>query len=127
MDKDVRYWVDLSTYDTGTALAMYKTGRYIYVLFMCQQAAEKMLKALIVHRTKTFPPKVHDLERLAGVCRLELPTEHAELLRALTAYYIETRYPEDVKKIARDIDRAKARDYLTRTKSWLSWLRKQFV
>ena len=47
MDKDVKHWFDVSAYDIATAEAMYKSGRYLYVLFMCQQAVEKMLKGLV--------------------------------------------------------------------------------
>ena len=49
-------WIEQSTYDLETARAMLTSGRYLYVLFCCQQAVEKTLKALIVHRTGEFPP-----------------------------------------------------------------------
>jgi HEPN domain-containing protein len=39
-------WVAQAQYDIETAKAMFDTGRYLYVLFCCQQAVEKMLKAL---------------------------------------------------------------------------------
>lgn len=35
MDKIVKNWVATSNYDLQTADAMYKTGRYLYVVFMC--------------------------------------------------------------------------------------------
>jgi HEPN domain-containing protein len=127
MEKDVKYWVDLSSYDLRTAGAMLKTGRYVYVLFMCQQAVEKLLKALVVKRTRSFPPKTHDLERLATICSLAPTPEQSELLRGLTAYYIETRYPEDARKIARETGREKSRSYLRRTKEIMAWLRKELL
>jgi len=43
----VRIWMDRVEYDLETARAMNKAGRYLYVLFMCQQAVEKALKALL--------------------------------------------------------------------------------
>lgn len=49
-------WLEQGTYDLETARAMLASGRYLYVLFCCQQAVEKTLKALIVHRTGEFPP-----------------------------------------------------------------------
>lgn len=38
--QDILEWVKLSIYDLETALAMQKAGRYLYVLFCCQQAVE---------------------------------------------------------------------------------------
>jgi len=36
------YWHDIAKYDLKTAQVMYKTGRWLYVVFMCQQAIEKL-------------------------------------------------------------------------------------
>ncbi len=30
------YWLDIAEYDLETAKANYKSGRYLYVVFMCQ-------------------------------------------------------------------------------------------
>lgn len=78
MDKDVKYWHELSVYDMDTAKAMYKTGRYLYVLFMCQQSVEKMLKGLVVQETGSFPPKTHDLERLGGLTGISMDVAHLD-------------------------------------------------
>lgn len=44
---------------------MLASGRYLYVVFCCQQAVEKALKAVIVRKTGALPPRVHNLLRLA--------------------------------------------------------------
>lgn len=49
MNEDVKRWLDIAAYDKVTAEAMYKSGRYLYVLFMCQQAVEKTLKGIIAY------------------------------------------------------------------------------
>ena len=43
MDVNERYsyWEDIAEYDFETANAMLNSGRYLYVVFMCQQAIEK--------------------------------------------------------------------------------------
>ncbi len=41
MDDKVKYWLELSDYDLGTALAMLNSKRYLYVGFMCHQTIEK--------------------------------------------------------------------------------------
>jgi HEPN domain-containing protein len=38
-------WLNQSEYDFETAQAMYKTKRYVYAIFMCHLALEKLLKA----------------------------------------------------------------------------------
>lgn len=40
------YWLDIAQYDLETAVANYKSGRYLYVAFMCQQSIEKVVKGL---------------------------------------------------------------------------------
>ena len=37
------YWEDIAEYDLVTAEAMLFSGRYLYVVFMCQQAVEKLV------------------------------------------------------------------------------------
>jgi hypothetical protein len=44
------YWEDIAEYDLKTAEAMYQSGRYLYVVFMCQQAIEKLVKGLYVFK-----------------------------------------------------------------------------
>ena len=46
MDKYVLHWLERSKYDLETAKAMLDTRRYLYVAYMCQQAVEKLLKAI---------------------------------------------------------------------------------
>ena len=70
---DAERWVELSAYDLTTAEAMLTSGRYLYVLFCSQQAVEKRLKAIIVERTEAFPPRTHDLVKLAQAAGVQLP------------------------------------------------------
>jgi HEPN domain-containing protein len=62
-----RQWAERARYDLDTARAMFEAGRYLYVLFCCQQSVEKMLKAIIAGRTREHPPRVHSLMRLVEV------------------------------------------------------------
>lgn len=38
------YWLDIAEYDLETARANYGSNRHLYVVFMCQQAVEKIVK-----------------------------------------------------------------------------------
>ncbi len=111
-NQDILEWIKLSEYDLETARAMQKTGRYLYVLFCCQQAIEKRLKAALINITNEFPPKTHDLDKLIELTKIALTTEQRLFLRKLTAYYIETRYPEEVKELSKKVTKILANTYL---------------
>lgn len=123
MDDLTRKWAEQAQYDLDTADAMSKAGRYLYVLFCCQQAVEKMLKPAIVQRTSKLPPRIHQLARLAELAGVTTDDEQADFLRELGGYYIPTRYPEEVADLALDAKAAKARQVLSQSKEFLQWLR----
>jgi len=86
-------WISLAKYDIDTVEAMLSAQRYIYVLFCCQQAIEKVLKAYIAEQGDEAPPLIHNLVRLR---QLAFPsgglTCDDDFLRELSAYYIHSRY-----------------------------------
>lgn len=62
--------------------------------FNAQQAAEKAIKALLVHRNIRFP-YIHDLAELVNILEKhgqEVPVEIKEAVK-LTDYAVEARYP----------------------------------
>ena len=116
-------WAGQAQYDLDTARAMQKSGRYLYVLFCCQQAVEKMLKAVIARNTSEAPPRVHQLVRLAEVAVLSLSEEQQEFLRDLSAYYIQTRYPEEIPALASKVTKQQARRVILKVEETIAWLR----
>lgn len=123
MNLDAERWRELAVYDLGTADAMLAAGRYLYVLFCCRQAVEKHLKGLIVELCGTFPPRTHDLARLAHVAKVTPDDSQDLFLRALTKYYVGTRYPEEVRTLANEATRELATRLLIQTKDLLRWLK----
>ncbi len=51
MRKETENWLQMAEYDFKTAECMFKAGRYVYVVFMCHLAIEKMLKAVVSEAT----------------------------------------------------------------------------
>jgi HEPN domain-containing protein len=45
VEPSARNWLELAQYDLAAAADMLDRGRTLYVVFTCQQAAEKALKA----------------------------------------------------------------------------------
>lgn len=121
--KNVDSWLELAQYDLETARAMMATGRYLYVLFCCQQTLEKALKALIAKQTNEFPPRTHSLMRLAGITTLELTDEQGCLFADLSNYYISTRYTETVQCLSENITKTVAGNFLEQTEKALKWIR----
>jgi len=85
-----------------TATYNFEGKRFLWAVFICQQAVEKAIKAVIYEQTGVLPPKKHDLIALAKKAGLlgECSKERQEFLRRLSIYYIETRYPEDKEVLA---------------------------
>ena len=71
MNKEVKYWVEISDYDFETAKAMLKSKRLLYVGFMCHQAIEKILKAYFVFSLNSQPKFTHRLTYLTESTKLE--------------------------------------------------------
>ena len=94
----VRQWLAKAEEDFGVAehLAAARSPYLSMVAFHAQQAAEKHLKAVLVHHQLHFP-KTHDLGELldlVAACDVAL----ADALREVTAlnpYGVEFRYPGD--------------------------------
>lgn len=101
---------------------MLASGRYLYVLFCSQQCLEKTLKAIIVQRTGEFPPRIHNLPRLAKSADISLDYDVEEFLGDLSNYYIQTRYPEEMESLGSDITKEVAEGILSRTEEVAQWL-----
>jgi HEPN domain-containing protein len=122
MTQERKRWSDLARYDLDTARAMHESGRYLYVLFCCQQAVEKALKGLIAERTGKMPPRVHQLARLAEAAKLECGEERLQFFRKLSSYYIQTRYPEEMMSMAGTVSSQLSDSTLSTTEEVLAWL-----
>ncbi|MBI4727802.1 HEPN domain-containing protein [candidate division TA06 bacterium] len=127
MDKIVKHWLERSKYDLDTAKVMFQARRYLYVAFMCQQSAEKMLKAIISHNGKR-PAPVHSLLRLAELAGLELKEEERkDFYNTLSAYCINARYAEYKERLSEICNRAEAERILEQTEKEWKWLRRKTI
>lgn len=124
-EKDVKAWLDAARYDLVTARALQKSRRHVYVLFLCQQSLEKLLKALVTAQTKEFPPRIHNLIRLGELTTLQFSQKERELLERLSLYYLQRRYPPDVQALAKTVNAAMAATHLEQTEALWKRLRRQ--
>ncbi len=87
----VKAWRDL---ETGRRAATGQPAFYDIAVYHCQQAAEKALKAFLVHRGKPYE-KTHDIEVLVDLAA-EVDSDFLQLADAadgLTPYATRFRYP----------------------------------
>lgn len=94
-------------YDLETAKAMLNAGRYLYVVFMCQQAIEKLVKGIYVLYTGNEAVRTHNIwivfnavfskeeyrKLVTDESFDDRLTEYKPLFSDLLFYYISERYP----------------------------------
>jgi HEPN domain-containing protein len=119
----IKNWVESSNYDIKTAEHMFETKRYVYVLFMCHLATEKLLKALFEAAIKKPAPKTHNLIQLVSEAGLIASEDHLKTLSSLNDLSVVTRYPEDMKALVKAFKRDRVHEYLMKTKGLLKWLK----
>ena len=124
MNRVVRNWAATANYDLRTAEAMYKAGRYLYVVFMCHLAIEKMLKAILAQQyPEDVPPKIHNLIHLAQKTEIALPDNLKDFFQRIDNVSIATRYPEDLRTLSKEFNQDTAKRILTETKRMIKWLK----
>ncbi len=83
-------WVNQAKNDLAWAKAGLKQEFYSQVCFMCQQAAEKAIKAIAI--AQEFEVRSHSIVAIAKGLKINSDVEIAG--RRLDLYYISARYPD---------------------------------
>lgn len=132
MDFNDKYlhWEDIAQYDLETAKAMFNSGRYLYVMFMCQQAIEKLVKGLYVLHKQEEPPRTHNIslvfnrifQEINESFFLEEKKKTIPFFEQLFAYYISERYPSYKERLSSIIDQEEASKVLIKTEEVFMWL-----
>ena len=134
MTREEKYshWEELATYDLESAEIMLKSGRHMYVAFMCQQAIEKLAKALHILYLDKEAPKTHNIITvITAVFDIYEPTtedfeekysKYQPLMATLFSYYISERYVEYKDKINKTLNQKVCEELFEETKEAFSWL-----
>ena len=127
MENDKRHeeWYFQSDYDLETAFDMFKSGRFIYCIFMCHLSLEKALKGLLVKTKEEFPSKSHSLIYFVEKLELKLEDSNYEFLFSLNKISVPTRYPEDLRKLVTAYSKERTENILNRTKEIQLWIKQQ--
>ncbi len=120
------HWLKYAQYDLDTSDAMYSTGRWLYVAFMCQQAVEKLVKGLYTIYVSDEVPRVHNISsvliRFADKLPGSVTDERYRFFDTLTSFYMNNRYPEYKEEMSMGLDEARAKALITQTKEVFAWL-----
>jgi HEPN domain-containing protein len=120
------YWRDIAQYDLDTAEAMFTASRWLYVVFMCQQAIEKLCKGLYLLFIDDNVPRIHDINSLLAKFEDKLPVavthDKRQLFAKLSAFYLNNRYPEYKAKLSASLNKEEAKTVLDDSKEAFTWL-----
>ncbi len=97
-------------------------GRNVYVLFCCQQAIEKALKAHIEEHGDELP-YIHSLIKLRQLAMSaeSFPFED-DFLREVSAYYIQSRYLAEMIYLTEYWGKLEIQETYTKSKEIVEWL-----
>jgi HEPN domain-containing protein len=126
-EEKFNYWIELAQYDLDTAAAMFSTGRWFYVVFMCQQAIEKCCKGLYTLYVDDNVPKIHNIKtifsRFKGKIQIATVNEETErFLDTLSAQYITYRYPDFSNMPGQQTGKDEAEAILAQSREVFAWL-----
>ncbi len=124
MRQEARDWWQQGLEDLETAKALAQAERHYACAFFCQQAAEKVLKALFIESQRQSPPLTHTLPTLGRKLGASAPLLTA--LRRLNLAYTTTRYPDAANGIPAELfDQDSSTSYLTDAQKVVDWVRER--
>ncbi len=93
MTPEWQLWFEFAERDLAACEKLLEGKLYANACFHAQQAVEKALKGLLLHRCKTAP-KTHSLPELFVLLKEPALASYRDAIDVLNKYYIPTRYPD---------------------------------
>lgn len=121
-DEIINRWVRQAEHDLENAKKNLDIEAYDVSLILCQQAVEKMLKALYIQERQEEPPRTHSLRKLIELT--DMPDEALKLVVQLDSYYMVLRYP-DVSDVVpyENVDKEDAEDGINKAEEILELIK----
>jgi len=125
--EQVAYWQTLAESDLEVARRFLRRGEDLhYCLFFGHMSLEKLIKGLVVTATKTMPPRIHDLLKLADRAKLNLDAELKEKLDTFNDFNLEARYPDYKLVFYKRCTREFTAKQFAQIEEVYAWLKEQF-
>jgi len=125
-EEKFEYWKAYAELDLDAAKVMFDTGRWLYMVFTCQQAIEKLVKGLYVLHVDENVPRIHNIKKLIDRFEEKLPApvpvKYSSLFKLLSAHYVSGRYPDYISRVGEQVSKEEATKILNETKEAFIWL-----
>ncbi len=121
---DPREWLNRARSDLSMAKVQGPGIYYEDLCFHAQQAAEKAVKAVLLHRGIRFA-YVHDIRELISLLKRKAVSVPSRVWKAreLTGYAVETRYPG----LGEPVNEKEYRDAVALAEAVVRWAEKQIT
>jgi HEPN domain-containing protein len=120
------FWLQKAQYDLETANAMLKADRLDYVVFMCQQAVEKLAQGLYILFIDDNNIRSHNIGEIISKFKpqldINIPDDTYSFFNELSSFYFDSNNIEHQVKIRLLMNKEKASVILTKTKDVFAWL-----
>ncbi len=124
MRREIDVWVQQAEIDLESAEKNFNQQTYYVCAFLCQQAIEKIMKAVIMEKTKNSPPNTHNLREMGEL--IGLPQNLLTKARKLSRDFVINRYPDAAGDVpAKIYDEQITKEILSDAKELFEWLQKQ--
>lgn len=124
-DEIINYWLNSASADLKAMNSLFKSGHYIWALFLGHLVIEKLLKAVYVKNIGTNVPYIHNLVRIAEEAKMGLTEKQKDFLAEVTTFNIKSRYPDYKGRFYKKATRKFTAHYLKEIKEFRQWLLKK--
>ena len=124
IEEHIKHWIDGADHDWEAVVSLYSSEKYDWCLFVAHLVLEKLLKALFVQdNNNQFPPKTHNLVKLAKHTDLVLTDDREVLLDEINDFNLEARYPQFKSVFHKKCDKDFTDNYYQKIKEMIKWLK----
>jgi HEPN domain-containing protein len=117
------FWLEEARESLQVARHLFEKADYSYALFFGHLAIEKLLKAIFVIKKDEQAPFIHNLYRLAEAVGIFLSEDQKEKLIKITAFNLESRYPDEKRSFRIKCTEEYTRKELTEIEEVFNWLK----
>ncbi len=121
----IKYWFEGAKDDLKTAKILFASKRHHHCLFFCHLFVEKIIKVLVVKKTKQQAPYGHNLVRLAELSGIKFSEEQLDLLAEITSFNIEARYNDYRRRFFKKATKEYTEKYFRKAKDIYLWLKRK--
>ena len=123
MQKTIDYWLEEAEEALKVADHLFEKKDFSYSLFFGHLAVEKIIKAIYILKRNEHAPQIHNLVRLAEQAGIALSAEQKETLIVITAFNLESRYPDEKRSFRIKCTKKYTQVELTKIREVIKWLK----